>query len=269
MLNAPAVHPAAPANQNQPLGPYDSWKSPIVWIDLETTGIDVFGDTILEIAVIITDKYLRKAHAGIHYVIKTDEETLEKMVPDCVEMHTKSGLYQECLQSTYTKDFVYSKVLSYIKKYVPLAHRAVIGGSSVQFDKIFLLREMPEIVKHLKYQVLDVSSIMYEARAIFPEDVQPRKPLGKHRALADIENSIAQLKWYRAHLYKTPDEARASVEAARGATRTAPLQATASLPTPPPEQGAAGPSRPINGQGSSRGMQRAPSGGAGHRMAPY
>ncbi|EKM48218.1 uncharacterized protein PHACADRAFT_109265, partial [Phanerochaete carnosa HHB-10118-sp] len=126
-------------------------ENPIVWIDLETTGNEVFRDTILEIAVIITDQHLREAHPGIQYVIKTDDKTLNSMHPECIKMHADSGLTAECKQSPHTKEFVRDQVLAYIQEYVP-KFKGVIGGSSVHFDKTILMREMPLITDWLKYQ---------------------------------------------------------------------------------------------------------------------
>ena len=169
----------------------------IVWIDCEMTGLDLDADVLVEIAVVITDSELNVLDGGIDIVIKPEAAALAQMNDFVREMHTSSGLLQQ-LDSGIPLADAEQRVLTYIREWVPEAGKAPLAGNSVGTDKAFLDRHMPELVKHLHYRIIDVSSIKelarrWYARAYFQAPVKA----GGHRALADILESIDELRYYR------------------------------------------------------------------------
>ncbi|KAF9788476.1 oligoribonuclease [Thelephora terrestris] len=179
-------------------------KDPLVWIDCEMTGLDLSKDRILEIAVIITDGNLNPVDDGIEYIIKTDKDALDSMGDWCRRQHGESGLTEACLKSPHVHDTVRQAILDYIKKWVPRQRAAVLAGSSVHADRVFLAQEMPEVLDWLHYRIVDVSSIKELCRRWYPSQVLQKKN-DDHRALADISASIEELKWYRERIFVSPD----------------------------------------------------------------
>ncbi|KIM40274.1 hypothetical protein M413DRAFT_446448 [Hebeloma cylindrosporum] len=178
---------------------------PLVWIDCEMTGLDPQKDKILEIAVLITNGNLDLVDTGIEYIIKTDKKYLDGMDDWCTNQHGKSGLTKACLESPYTLEFVSKTVLDYIKKWVPESRVGVLAGSSVHADRMFLAAEMPDIVNHLHYRIVDVSSIKEVSRRWFAQQgIPPKTNESNHRALDDIHNSIKELQWYRQNVFRSP-----------------------------------------------------------------
>lgn len=181
------------------------------------TGLDVEKDEIIEIAVVVTDSELNVLGPGIDVVVKPSPEALAQMGPTVREMHTTSGLLPE-LESGLSPEEATAQVMAYIKKFVPKQGRAPLAGNSVGTDKMFLDRYMPAITEHLHYRVIDVSSIKELARRWYPRVyfASPEKH-GGHRALADILESIDELRYYRAALFPegegpTSEEAHAVAE---------------------------------------------------------
>lgn len=161
------------------------------------TGLDLDADVLVEIAVVITDSELNVLDGGIDIVIKPEAAALAQMNDFVREMHTSSGLLQQ-LDSGIPLADAEQRVLTYIREWVPEAGKAPLAGNSVGTDKAFLDRHMPELVKHLHYRIIDVSSIKelarrWYARAYFQAPVKA----GGHRALADILESIDELRYYR------------------------------------------------------------------------
>jgi len=126
----------------------------------------------------------------------------------CVQHHRASGLTAACLASEHTTASVQEEILKYIKKWIPLQRTAMLAGNSVHADRVFLAREMPEIVNWLHYRIVDVSSIKELHRRWYPRRPLPDnvfKRVTKHRALDDIRGSIEELKWYRENVFISPE----------------------------------------------------------------
>ena len=174
---------------------------PLVWIDCEMTGLDLEHDALVEIAALVTDDELNVLGEGVDVVIKPPDHSLETM-PDVVRtMHTTSGLLDE-LAAGVTLEEAEAMVLAYVREHVPDPGKAPLAGNSVATDRGFLARDLPALDAHLHYRIVDVSSIKELARRWYPRVYfnAPAKN-GGHRALADIQESIAELRYYRAALF--------------------------------------------------------------------
>ena len=172
----------------------------IVWIDCEMTGLDMVADALVEIAAVVTDSELNVLGEGVDVVISPPPESLEQMGDFVRNMHTTSGLL-ETLAAGTTLAQAEATVLEYVRAWVPESGKAPLAGNSIGTDKGFLERDMPELTGHLHYRVIDVSSIKELARRWYPRVyfASPEKN-GGHRALADILESIDELRYYRAAL---------------------------------------------------------------------
>jgi oligoribonuclease len=182
----------------------------IVWVDCEMTGLDLTKDALVEIAVVVTDSQLKPLGPGIDLVIAPPPGVVETMLPVVQEMHTASGLIDE-LAGGITLEDAQEQALDYIRQFVPEPRKAPLAGNSVGTDKTFLDRDMPDLMAHLHYRIIDVSSIKELARRWYPRAyfASPKKA-GGHRALADILESIDELRYYRAVLFPAepgPDSA--------------------------------------------------------------
>ena len=169
----------------------------MVWIDCEMTGLDLGRDALVEVAVLVTDSELNVLGDGLDVVIKPPDDALANM-PDVVrEMHTSSGLLAELDGGTTLIDAQH-QLLEFVRSHVPVARKAPLAGNSVYVDRGFLNRDMPALDEYLHYRVVDVSSIKELVRRWFPRVYfnSPAKH-GGHRALADIRESIEELKFYR------------------------------------------------------------------------
>jgi oligoribonuclease len=173
----------------------------LVWIDCEMTGLSLEHDALVEVAALVTDSDLEVLGEGIEVVIKPPDEAVEQMVDVVRGMHTSSGLL-EALASGITLEDAEAQVLAYIRTYVPAARKAPLAGNTVYVDRGFIARDMPALDAHLHYRLVDVSSIKELARRWFPRVYYsaPAKH-GGHRALADIRESIQELKYYREALF--------------------------------------------------------------------
>ena len=161
------------------------------------TGLSTQHDQIVEIACIVTESDLTEVDEGISLVIKADDAPLAAMDPVVVKMHNDSGLIHEIPNGIALGD-AENQVLAYVKKHVPEARKAPLAGSSVYVDRGFLARYMPGLDSHLHYRLVDVSSIKELSRRWYPRAYfsSPEKT-GNHRALGDIRDSIAELRYYR------------------------------------------------------------------------
>jgi oligoribonuclease len=176
----------------------------IVWIDCEMTGLELGHDALIEVAVLITDSELNVLGEGVDVVIACPQEALESM-PDVVrEMHTTSGLLDE-LAGGLPMDRAQELVMAYVREHVPDPGKAPLAGNSVGTDRGFLARDMPELEEYLHYRIIDVSSIKELARRWYPRAyfASPKKQ-GGHRALADIRESIDELRYYRQAVFVAP-----------------------------------------------------------------
>ena len=176
----------------------------IVWIDCEMTGLSLEHDALVEVAALVTDADLTVLGEGVDVVIKPPAEALAHM-PDVVrDMHTSSGLLTE-LESGVTLAEAEARVLAYVREFVPAARKAPLAGNTVYVDRGFLARDMSALDEHLHYRLIDVSSIKELIRRWFPKIYynSPAKH-GGHRALADIRESIEELKFYRQAVFVPP-----------------------------------------------------------------
>jgi oligoribonuclease len=173
----------------------------IVWIDCEMTGLDTRADALVEVAAVVTDSELNVLGDGVDVVVRPPAEALAQMNDFVRQMHTTSGLIEELEAGTTLAD-AEAQVLAYVRQHVPDPGKAPLAGNSVGTDKMFLDRDMPELVGHLHYRIVDVSSIKELARRWFPRVyfASPSKE-GGHRALADILESIDELRYYREALF--------------------------------------------------------------------
>lgn len=169
----------------------------LVWIDCEMTGLDPATDELVEIAAIVTDAELNELDAGISLVIRCNDAPLAAMDDVVVAMHTESGLIDEIAGGISLAD-AEQQVLAYVRGHVPEARKAPLAGSSVYVDRGFIAAYMPELDDWLHYRLVDVSSIKELVRRWYPRVyfALPEKT-GNHRALGDIRESIAELRYYR------------------------------------------------------------------------
>ena len=170
----------------------------MIWIDCEMTGLDIFHDELCEVAVVPTDFDLNVLDEGIDLVIKPSDTAVERMGDVVRRMHTTSGLVDEWNRSGLPLDQAQSQVVEYVNRFLPARGKAHLAGNSVGSDKKFLDHFMPDLMAKLHYRVVDVSTIKELARRWYPQ-VYENKPVkhGGHRALADIIESIDELRYYR------------------------------------------------------------------------
>ena len=162
------------------------------------TGLDLKSDRLIEIAVLVTDGELNLVGDGLDVVIHADDAALDGMVDVVATMHRKSGLTEEVRTSTIDVPTAEAMVLDYIRGHVKQAKTAPLAGNSIGTDRGFIARDMPALDDFLHYRLIDVSSIKELCRRWYPRIYfgQPEKGLA-HRALADIHESIRELKYYR------------------------------------------------------------------------
>lgn len=174
----------------------------IVWIDCEMTGLDLQADALIEVAALVTDYDLDQIGEGIDVVVRPPDEALTQMGDFVRSMHTTSGLLDILAEGKSLAD-AEEAVLAHIKELVPTAGKAPLGGNSVATDRAFLARDMPALEGHLHYRMIDVSSIKELSRRWYPRAYygSPEKN-GGHRALADITESIAELRYYREAVFR-------------------------------------------------------------------
>lgn len=176
----------------------------IVWIDCEMTGLSLEADALIEVAALVTDFELNQLGDGVDVVIRPPDAALEQMDDFVRAMHTTSGLLEELPGGT-TMEAAQEQVLAYIREWVPEPRKAPLGGNTVGTDRNFLARDMAELEAHLHYRIIDVSSIKELSRRWYPRAYfgSPKKS-GGHRALADIRESIAELRYYREAVFVAP-----------------------------------------------------------------
>ena len=186
----------------------------LVWIDCEMTGLDIRADALVEVAALVTDFDLNVLGDGVDVVIKPPPEALDQMVEFVQHMHETSGLLEELDNGTTLED-AQAQVLAYVKEHCPNGSRPPLAGNTVATDRSFLARDMPELEQFLHYRIVDVSSIKELSRRWFPRAYYnaPAKG-GNHRALADIRESIEELRYYREAVF-VPSPGPDSSEAKR------------------------------------------------------
>lgn len=176
----------------------------LVWIDCEMTGLDLKADALVEVAVLVTDSELNVLGDGVQVVIKPSAQALAQMGDFVREMHEKSGLLP-LLESGMEMAEAEAQVLAYVREHVPEARKAPLAGNTIGTDRAFLARDMPELEAHVHYRNVDVSSIKELAHRWLPRAYYntPAKN-GNHRALADIQESIEELRYYREAVFVAP-----------------------------------------------------------------
>lgn len=184
---------------------FDPVRDELVWIDCEMTGLDLGSDRLIEIAALVTDADLNILGDGVDVVIHTDDAALDGMIQVVAQMHSKSGLTEEVRTSTVDLAAAEQLVLDYIRTHVKQPNTAPLAGNSIATDRGFIARDMPSLDAFLHYRMIDVSSIKELCRRWYPRIYfgQPEKGLA-HRALADIHESIKELKYYRRTAFVTP-----------------------------------------------------------------
>jgi oligoribonuclease len=190
----------------------------LVWIDCEMTGLDIERDALIEIACLVTDSELNLLDEGIDLIIKPPAEALASMPEVVRDMHTTSGLLDELAGGIALAEAA-ELVLSYVRQHVSEPRRVPLCGNSIATDRWFIARDMPELDAYLHYRMVDVSSIKELARRWYPRTyfASPAKN-GGHRALADIRESVQELRYYREAVFVPqpgPDSATAREIAAK------------------------------------------------------
>ncbi|WP_018685120.1 oligoribonuclease [Actinokineospora enzanensis] len=185
----------------------------LVWIDCEMTGLELGHDALIEIAALVTDSELNILGDGIDLVVHTGDDRLAGMPEIVRDMHGRSGLTEEVRASTLTIEEAEAQVLEYVRQWVPEPRTAPLCGNSIATDRGFIARDMPLLDAHLHYRMVDVSSIKELCRRWYPRVyyAQPEKGLA-HRALADIRESIRELRYYRGTVF-VPDPGPSTEEA--------------------------------------------------------
>jgi oligoribonuclease len=165
------------------------------------TGLDIERDALIEVAALVTDFDLNVLGEGIDLVVRPPDEALEQMDEFVRNMHTVSGLLDQ-LPHGITLDDAEQQVLGYIREFCPEGSRPPLAGNTVATDRMFLARDMPDLESFLHYRIVDVSSIKELARRWYPRAYYnaPAKT-GNHRALADIQESIEELRYYRSAVF--------------------------------------------------------------------
>lgn len=182
-----------------------AFLDPLVWIDLEMTGLDVRRHVIVEIAILVTDGDLVPVDDGLDLVVHQPDDALVAMDDVVRTMHTRSGLLPEIAASTVSLADAGRQALEYVRRHVPTPGRAPVCGNSIGVDRRFLDAYLPELDAYLHYRSIDVSTIKELCRRWAPE-VYRRRPAKEesHRALQDIRESIAELAYYRDTFIRLP-----------------------------------------------------------------
>jgi oligoribonuclease len=190
----------------------------LVWVDCEMTGLDLAKDELVEVAVLVTDAQLQVLGNGVDLVIKPSASAVDQMDEFVRNMHSASGL-MAALDAGLPMREAEERVLEYVRQFVSEPRKAPLAGNSIHTDRAFLVRDMPEFESYLHYRNVDVSSVKELVRRWYPR-VYYQSPAksGNHRALADVQESIEELRYYRETVFVDlpgPDSATAKEIAAR------------------------------------------------------
>ena len=170
----------------------------LVWVDMEMTGLDPDNDKIIEIAVIVTDMELNPLAEGPVFAIHQSDEVLDKMDNWNKGTHGRSGLIDRVKASTVTEAQAEQELIAFLKQYVP-AGKSPMCGNSICQDRRFMARGMPKLEAFFHYRNVDVSTIKELCRRWKPEIIKGFKKQQQHTALADIIESVQELRYYRAY----------------------------------------------------------------------
>ncbi len=174
--------------------------NPLIWIDLEMTGLDASKDRILEIATVITDSQLNVIAEGPVFAVHQPDALLNGMDEWNTSHHTQSGLVARVRESTVSEAEAEAETLAFLAKYVP-AITSPMCGNSVWQDRRFLSYYMPKLEQYFHYRMIDVSTVKELARRWAPKVYGGLQKAAQHQALDDIHDSIAELRYYRQHLF--------------------------------------------------------------------
>jgi oligoribonuclease len=173
----------------------------LVWVDMEMTGLDPDSDRIIEVAVVVTDMHLNMLAEGPVFAIHQSDETMDKMDAWNKGTHGRSGLIERVKTSTVTEEAAEAELITFLKQYVP-AGKSPMCGNTICQDRRFMVRGMPKLEAFFHYRNLDVSTLKELCKRWKPEIVAGFKKHQKHTALADILESIEELRYYREHFIK-------------------------------------------------------------------
>jgi oligoribonuclease len=190
----------------------------LIWIDCEMTGLSLEKDVLVEIAVLVTDSELNVIGEGVDVVIKATPEQLADMNEFVTAMHTTSGLITEIPNGISVKE-AEDRVLAYLESASTQPGKSPLAGNSVGVDRTFIARDMPRLNEYLHYRTVDVSSIKELTRRWFPKAYfnAPAKT-GNHRALGDIQDSIAELAYYRQAVFISASDSDENTAVKQGPT---------------------------------------------------
>ena len=173
----------------------------LVWVDMEMTGLEPDTDRIIEVAVVVTDMHLNMIAEGPVFAIYQSDETMDKMDAWNKGTHGRSGLIERVKTSTVTEEAAEAELITFLKQYVP-AGKSPMCGNTICQDRRFMVRTMPKLEAFFHYRNLDVSTLKELCKRWKPEIVSGFKKHQKHTALADILESIEELRYYREHFIK-------------------------------------------------------------------
>ncbi len=199
----------------------------LVWIDCEMTGLDLRSDALIEVAALVTDFDLNVLGDGVDIIVKPPAEALEQMGDFVRAMHEKSGLLEQ-LEHGVSLEEAEQQTMAYLAEHCPEGSRPPLAGNTVGTDRLFISRDMAELDAFLHYRIVDVSSIKELSRRWYPRAYfQAPAKQGNHRALADIQESIEELRYYRETVFvpspgPDTDTARAAAVRHRGAVSSRP-----------------------------------------------
>jgi oligoribonuclease len=182
----------------------------LIWMDLEMTGLDESRHVIVEIATLVTDDDLNIVAEGPNLVIHQPDEVLAEMDDFVTNMHTVSGLLEKIKTSTISETEAMQQTLDFIKLHSPEPNKIPLCGNSIRTDRTFLAKYMPEIENWLHYRCVDVSTIKELVKRWNPglEHARPKSEGITHRAMDDIRDSVAELKFYRDKVFRTAEETK-------------------------------------------------------------
>jgi oligoribonuclease len=173
-------------------------KTPLVWIDMEMSGLVPERDRILEVAMVVTDSDLNTIAEAPVYVVHQSDEVLEAMDSWNKSTHGRSGLIDKVRLSSFTEAEVEARIVEFLKPIVA-SGMAPLAGNTVHQDRRFMARYMPAFDAYLHYRIVDVSTLKELARRWRPDVLQGLAKEGKHEALADVYESIEEQRHYRKH----------------------------------------------------------------------
>ena len=180
--------------------------TPLVWVDMEMSGLVPDRDRILEVALVVTDAELNTIAEAPVYVVHQADEVLDAMDSWNRSTHGKSGLVDKVRASTFTEAEVEGRILAFLKPFVG-ERIAPLAGNTVHQDRRFMARYMPGFDAYLHYRIVDVSTLKELARRWNPGVLAGVAKEGRHEALADVYESIEELRHYRKHFLVEPPAA--------------------------------------------------------------